>query len=71
MSGRISRKLVSEGNLVNANQTVLTNIVSLDPIQFYFDVDERSFLAYSRQAQGGTRTSTNGEKNEVHADSDG
>ena len=55
LSGRISRKLVSEGNLVNANQTILTNVLSLDPIQFYFDVDERSFLAFSRQAQGGTQ----------------
>ncbi|MBQ0820920.1 efflux RND transporter periplasmic adaptor subunit [Microvirga sp. HBU67558] len=65
LTGRISRKLVSEGNLVNANETLLTNIVSLHPIQFYFDVDERSFLALSQQAQGGTRTSTTGEKNEV------
>jgi RND family efflux transporter MFP subunit len=65
LSGKISRKLVSEGNLVIANQTILTNVLSLDPIQFYFDVDERSFLAFSRQTQGGTRTSTNGEKNEV------
>ena len=56
LAGRISRKNVSEGNLVNANQTVLTNIVSLDPIHFYFDVDERSYLAYSRQTAGGTRT---------------
>lgn len=51
ISGRISRKLVTEGNLVNANETLLTTIVSLDPIYFYFDIDERSFLAYSRQAQ--------------------
>jgi RND family efflux transporter MFP subunit len=64
-AGRISRKLISEGNLVNANQTVLTNIVSLDPIHFYFDVDERSYLAYSRQASGGTRTSTAAAANEV------
>ena len=56
LAGRISRKNVSEGNLVNANETVLTNIVSLDPIHFYFDVDERSYLAYSRQTAGGTRT---------------
>jgi multidrug efflux system membrane fusion protein len=48
VSGRISRKLVTEGNLVSANSTVLTTIVSLDPIQFYFDVDERSFVAYAR-----------------------
>jgi membrane fusion protein, multidrug efflux system len=48
ISGRIGRKLVSEGNLVNANTTLLTTIVSLDPIYFYFDLDERSFLAYQR-----------------------
>lgn len=65
LSGKISRKLVSEGNLVNANDTVLTNVLSLDPIQFYFDIDERSFLALSRQTQGGTRTAANGEANEV------
>jgi RND family efflux transporter MFP subunit len=46
ISGRISRKLVSEGNLVSADTTLLTTIVSLDPIYFYFDVDERSFLKY-------------------------
>lgn len=65
LSGKISRKLVSEGNLVNANQTILTNVLSLDPIQFYFDVDERSFLSFSRQSQGGTRTTVEGESNEV------
>ncbi len=65
LTGRLSRRLVSEGNLVNANQTILTNVLTLDPIQFYFDVDERSYLAYSRQTQGGTRTSSNGSANEV------
>ena len=44
MAGRISRKLVTEGNLVNANTTMLTTIVTTDPIYFYFDIDERSFL---------------------------
>jgi RND family efflux transporter MFP subunit len=65
VAGRISRKAVSEGNLVNANETVLTNIVSLDPIHFYFDVDERSFLAYSRQIAGGTRSSSAAAPNQV------
>jgi len=65
LSGRISRKLVSEGNLVNANETILTNVLSLDPIQFYFDVDERSYLAFSRQSRGGTNNAANGETNEV------
>lgn len=48
ISGRISRRLVSVGNLINANETLLSTIVSLDPIQFYFDADERSFLDYLR-----------------------
>lgn len=50
LAGRIGRKLISEGNLVSADQTLLTTIVSLDPIYFYFDVDERSFLAYQRNS---------------------
>jgi RND family efflux transporter MFP subunit len=65
ISGRMSRRLVSIGNLVNANETVLTNIVSLDPIHFYFDVDERSYLAYSRMAAGGTRPSSRDNPNQV------
>ncbi|MGH6946454.1 MAG: efflux RND transporter periplasmic adaptor subunit [Kiloniellales bacterium] len=51
LSGRIDRKLISVGNLVEPNDTVLTSIVALDPIYFYFDIDERSYLAYSRDAR--------------------
>ncbi|WP_406856360.1 efflux RND transporter periplasmic adaptor subunit [Alsobacter sp. KACC 23698] len=65
MSGRISRRLVSEGNLVNANDTLLTNIVSLDPIQFYFDIDERSFLAYFRQGVNGIGSGQGGDASKV------
>ncbi len=54
VKGRIGRNLISVGNLVQANSTVLASIVSLDPIYFYFDVDERSYLAYSRLAGNGT-----------------
>ncbi|WP_431822377.1 efflux RND transporter periplasmic adaptor subunit [Burkholderia sp. F1] len=53
MSGRISRKRVSEGNLVkggDSDATVLTTIVSQDPIDIYFDVDEESYLRYTREA---------------------
>jgi RND family efflux transporter MFP subunit len=60
-AGRISRRNVSLGNLINANTTVLTNIVALDPIHFYFDVDERSYLAYSRLNSGGARSNGNGQ----------
>jgi multidrug efflux system membrane fusion protein len=51
LSGRIDRRRVSVGNLVKADETILTTIVSLDPIQFYFDIDERRFLDYQRDAR--------------------
>ncbi len=51
IAGRIDRKLVTPGNLVRADDTILTTIVSLDPIYFYFDIDERYFLAYSKDAR--------------------
>jgi RND family efflux transporter MFP subunit len=44
LSGRISRRLVDPGNLVNADQTILTTIVTEDPVYAYFDVDERTYL---------------------------
>jgi RND family efflux transporter MFP subunit len=48
-TGRISRNLVSPGNLVVANSAdPLATIVSLDPLRFYFDMDEASYLAYRR-----------------------
>lgn len=51
ISGRIDRRFVTPGNLVRADDTVLTTIVSIDPIHFYFDIDERYFLAYSKDAR--------------------
>jgi membrane fusion protein, multidrug efflux system len=51
ISGRIGRKLVSEGNLVAADQSLLATIVTLDPIKFYFDIDERAYLAYARSVR--------------------
>ena len=51
LSGRIDRNLISVGNLVVPDSTILTSIVALDPIHFYFDIDERSFLAYARDAR--------------------
>lgn len=51
LSGRIDRRLISVGNLVQPDQTILTTIVSLDPIDFYFDVDERNLLSYAKTAR--------------------
>ncbi|GJE29105.1 Multidrug efflux pump subunit AcrA [Methylobacterium organophilum] len=46
INGRISQRAVTEGNIVITDQTLLTTIVSLDPIYFGFTVDEKSFLKY-------------------------
>lgn len=60
ISGRIGRKLVTEGNLITggpANATLLTTIVSVDPIYAYTDVDETAALRYRRLAAEGKRAS--------------
>jgi len=44
ISGLLSRRLVDPGNLVKSDDTILTSIVSLDPIYMYFDIDERTLL---------------------------
>ena len=48
IGGKLSRTQVDVGNLVNAGggETLLTTLVSIDPIFVYFDVDERSLLRY-------------------------
>src|SRR5262245_36137921 len=46
ISGRVGRKLISEGNLVKADDSMLTTVVSTDPIHFYFDMSESAYLAY-------------------------
>src|SRR6185295_8165628 len=38
------RYLITEGNLVTANATLLTTIVSINPMYAYFDADEGSVL---------------------------
>jgi RND family efflux transporter MFP subunit len=46
--GRMSRALVSEGTLVGASDTALATIVAADPIDFYFELDEATFLTLER-----------------------
>ena len=50
ISGRISRAMLTEGNLVNAggSDPVLTTIVCIDPIYVYFNVDERAMQRYMK-----------------------
>lgn len=57
ISGRISRRQVTEGNLVQGGiqGTVLTTIVSLDPIDAYFDATEADLLRYARLERAAER----------------
>ncbi|WP_408611265.1 efflux RND transporter periplasmic adaptor subunit [Burkholderia stabilis] len=49
IAGRVGRALVTAGNLARADQTLLTTIVSQDPVYVYFDCDEQSYLRYGAQ----------------------
>ncbi len=53
ISGRISDRRIDAGNIVGANETLLTTINALDPIYFTFDVPESLFLKTARQRQAG------------------
>ena len=53
IQGRISRQLVTRGNLVQADSTVLTKVVSVEPIYAYFNVDQRTVQKYYDQIQRG------------------
>jgi multidrug efflux system membrane fusion protein len=50
INGRVSRAIVTEGNLVSSGAgqaTLLTTVVSLDPVYAYFDADEQIYLKYT------------------------
>lgn len=61
INGRASRAFLTAGNLVVADQSVLTSVVSQDPVYVYFDPDEHSYLSY----RSGTGQSGRGQPNLV------
>ncbi len=67
ISGRAGRALVTPGNLVSTqpNATLLTTIVSMDPVYVYFEGDERSYLRYNAMSRNGTRASSRDVRNPV------
>ncbi|WP_343056744.1 efflux RND transporter periplasmic adaptor subunit [Sphingobium subterraneum] len=58
ITGRVSDKKVAVGDYVSAGQTLLTRVVSVNPIWFSFDGAESFYLKYIRQAQQGQRESS-------------
>jgi RND family efflux transporter MFP subunit len=68
IGGRVSRHLVSVGNLVQGSEgtsTLLTSIVSLDPIYVYFDMDEATYVKNNRLWFEGKRPSSRDNPNPV------
>jgi membrane fusion protein, multidrug efflux system len=55
INGRVSRALITAGNLVNAGDSLLTTVVSTEQVYAYFDADERVFLKYNELARQGAR----------------
>ncbi|KMZ11519.1 RND efflux system, membrane fusion protein CmeA [Candidatus Burkholderia humilis] len=58
IAGRAGRAELTVGNLARADQTLLTTVVSQDPVYIYFDCDEQSYLRYLAQRGDATRRAT-------------
>jgi multidrug efflux system membrane fusion protein len=63
VAGRTSRAQLTRGNLAQADQTVLTTVVSQDPVYVYFDCDEQSYLRFQKRVHRGSGVSS---ANPVH-----
>jgi membrane fusion protein, multidrug efflux system len=55
IAGRVGRAMLTLGNLAQADQSVLTSVVSQDPVYVYFQPDEQAFLRYAELARKGER----------------
>jgi RND family efflux transporter MFP subunit len=65
ISGLVSKADITEGNLVTAGQTLLTTVVSVDPIYVEFEGDEQVYLKYAALARAGLRPSSRDVENPV------
>jgi len=67
IDGRAGLALVTPGNLVTTqpSATLLTTVVSLDPMYVYFDGDEQTYLRYMEMARSGQRPSSREAHNPV------
>jgi RND family efflux transporter MFP subunit len=68
ITGRVSRAEVTRGNLVTGGSnggTLLTSVVSMDPMYLYFEGDEQAYLRYGQMARNGERPSSRDAANPV------
>jgi len=69
IAGRVSRAEITVGNLVSGGSgeaTLLTNVVSLDPIYVEFEGDEQIYLLYTQRNLAGNRPSSRNAPNPVY-----
>jgi multidrug efflux system membrane fusion protein len=64
-AGRAGAALINPGNVVTRDETVLTTLVSIDPIYVTFTGDERAYLRYQELARTGNRESSREARNPV------
>jgi RND family efflux transporter MFP subunit len=68
IAGRVSRAEVTRGNLVTGGSnggTLLSSVVSMNPMYLYFDADEQSYLRYTKIGRSGVGASSNDAQNPV------
>ena len=65
IDGRVGEALIRPGNLVTPTSSILTTLVSIDPIHVVFEGDERIYLKYQAQARNGERPSSRDARNPV------
>ena len=65
IGGKTSSDFINIGNLVRENETILTRIVSVDPIHFVFEASQGSLLKYTRLDRAGERPSSDRAPNPI------
>ncbi|VXB07995.1 Acriflavin resistance protein AcrA [Luteimonas sp. 9C] len=55
VAGRAGRAMLTTGNLAQADASLLTTVVSQDPVHVYFETDERTYLRHQAMSREGTR----------------
>lgn len=65
ISGRIGAAMIKPGNLLQSGQSLLTTLVSIDPVYVAFEGDEQVYLRYQNLARDGLRPSSRDARNPV------
>ncbi len=65
IDGRVGEALIKPGNLVSPDGSILTTVVSIDPIHVVFEGDENIYLKYQAKAMAGERPSSRDVRNPV------